>query len=300
MKNNITKPLNKKDLFNLIQNYFFIVVGLFIYAFAWSAFIIPSHLTGGGMVGVATILHFAFGTPIGMVNLILNGILIIIAFRILGTRFIVTTIICVFLVSVFFDVLGLYFTEPLIKDDILTCTLVGGALSAIGIGIAISNGGNSGGTDIIVLIISKYKNISYGKTSMMINIVIIACLIFVEPDNIENVLYSYLNMFISTLTSDLVIGGFRQSFQIMVFSPKNESIAERISNEVSRGVTIMRAYGWYSKKEQDVLITMVHRTEKYPVMRIVKQEDPNAFISISKVQGVFGKNFEELKISSKK
>jgi uncharacterized membrane-anchored protein YitT (DUF2179 family) len=300
MKHNIAKPLNKVDIFNLIQSYFFIIVGLFIYVFAWTAFIIPSHLAGGGVAGIATILHFAFDTPIGITNLVINGVLIVIAFRILGTRFIIKTMICTFLVSVSFDVFGLYFTEPLIKDDILTCTLVGGVLSALGLGIAISNGGNSGGTDIVVLMLSKYRNISYGKTTMMINIAIIASLIFVDPDDVEKLLYSYLNMFITTLLSDYVIGGFRQSFQIMVFSQNNENIAKRISDEINRGVTMMRAYGWFTHKDQDVLITMVHRTEKHTVMRIVKQEDPNAFISVSKVQGVFGKNFDELKISSKK
>ncbi|MDR2010574.1 MAG: YitT family protein [Bacteroidales bacterium] len=293
------KKIKKEDLFNTIQNYFFIVVGLFIYAFGWSAFIIPSHLTGGGVAGLSTILHFAFGTPIGMMNLIINGILIAVAFKILGPRFIIKTIICTVLVSVFFDVLTPQFPEPLIKDNLLTCTLLGGALSAIGIGLVITNGGNSGGTDIIVLMISKYRNISYGKTSMMINIIIIALLILVEKD-IEKLLYSYLNMIIGTTMSDLVIGGFRQSFQIMVFSPSNDKIAERISKEAGRGVTILKGYGWFTQKEQDVLVTMLHRTEKYAVMRIIKQEDPNAFVSVSKVQGVFGKNFEELKISSKK
>lgn len=293
------KSLTKKDIFNVIQNYFFVVVGLFLYAFAWSAFIIPSQLTGGGVAGLATIIHFAFGTPIGMVNLIINGILIAIAFRVLGSRFIIKTIICTVLVSVFFDVLGPLFEEPLVKDNLLTCTLLGGALSALGLGIVIANGGNSGGTDIVVLMISKYRNISYGKTNMMINIIIIALLVFVDPD-VEKLLYSYLNMIIGSTMSDFVIGGFRQSFQIMVFSPKNDSIAERIGKEINRGVTLLKAHGWYSQKDQNVLVTMLHRTEKYAVMRIIKQEDPDAFISVSKVQGVFGKNFDELKVSTKK
>lgn len=292
------KSLNRKDAFNVIQSYFFIVLGLFLYAFAWAAFIIPSNLTGGGIAGLATIIHYAIDMPIGVLNLILSAILIAIAFRVLGLKFIISTIISTVILSVFFDVLTPFFTKPLVSD-VLTCTLIGGCLSAVGLGIIIASGGNSGGTDIIVLMISKYRNISYGKTSMFINVIIIAMLIFVKND-IENLLFSYINMLITTMMSDFVIDGFRQSYQIMVFSPQNETIASRISKEINRGVTLMRAYGWYSHKDQDVLITMIHRIEKHEIMRIIKQEDPNAFISVSKVQGVYGKNFDELKVSSNK
>lgn len=293
------RRLKKIDIFNSIQNWFLIVIGLFVYCFGWSAFIIPHGLAGGGIIGISTILHYAFDTHIGWVNLIMNGILMIIAFKILGWRFFVRTMICIVLVSVFFEILVPYFPEPLIKDSLLTCTIIGGGLSAVGIGLAITNGGNTGGTDIIVLMIGKFRNIAYGKTSLIINILVIASLYLVSRD-IQTLLYSYLYMIISTTLCDYVIGGFNQSYQIMVFSNKNNIIASRINSELRRGVTIINGYGWYTKNDQEVLITMVHRTEKHSVMRIIKQEDQHAFISVSKVQGVYGENFDELKISAKK
>ncbi|MDR2836900.1 MAG: YitT family protein [Bacteroidales bacterium] len=289
----------KFDIFNSIQSWFLIILGLFIYTFGWSAFLIPIKLAGGGVLGIVTILHYALNTPIGWMNLAINAILIIIALKILGFKFIIKTIICIFIVSVFFEILIPLFPEPLLKDNILTCTIIGSGLSALGIGLAIANGGNTGGTDIVVLMLGKYKNISYGKTSLIINVLIIASLYFVTK-NIETLLYSYLNMIISTLLCDYVIGGFNQSYQIMVFSNKNNLIAARISTELTRGVTLLNGYGWYTKNDQEVLITMVHRTEKHAVMRIIKHEDPNAFISFSKVQGVYGKNFDELKVKTKK
>lgn len=293
------KDFSKRGIFNSIKTWFLIVLGLFIYSFGWSAFLIPSKLAGGGVIGVATILHYALPQylDIGWVNLAINAILMIIAIRILGFRFVIKTAICIVIVSIFFHFLVPLFDKPLIDDGLLSVTFFGGGLSALGVGLAISNGGNTGGTDIIIFLVGKYRNISYGKTSLMINVLIIASLYIVSQD-IKTLLYSYLNMIISTTLTDYVIGSFGQSFQIMVFSEKNNIIAERINSEVRRGVTIISGYGWYTKHEQNVLITMTHRVEKFAVMRIVKQENPNAFVSISKVHGVYGKNFDEIKIKT--
>lgn len=295
------KKFTKRSIIASIKTWLFIVLGLFVYSFGWSAFLIPAKLTGGGVVGLATILHYAFPVylDVGWVNLVINAVLIIIAFRILGFRFVIKTAICILIVSIFFHFMVPLFDKPLIDDSLLSVTFFGGGLSALGIGLAISNGGNSGGTDIIVFLVGKFKNISYGKTSLMINVLVIASLYLVSQD-IKTLLYSYLNMIIATTLSDYVIGSFGQSYQIMVFSAKNNIIAERINSEIKRGVTIINGYGWYTKHEQDVLITMTHRVEKFAVMRIIKQEDPNAFVSISKIQGVYGKNFDEIKIKTKK
>lgn len=304
MNATLTPKRRKGHVWRTIRDYAFIVFGLFLFAFGWTVFLIPNNLTGGGVAGVATLIYFASKIPVGLSTLILNGILVAISFKVLGARFSIITICCTVVLSFFFDGIQRFveayphvFAE--FNADIFMCSVIGGVLAALGVGIVLTYGGNTGGTDIIVLMIGKYRNIAYGKTSLQINIFIVALSFLVFRD-FKLLIYSYIALVVNNLTSDLVLGGYQQSLQVMIFSKKSAPIADRIGREINRGVTVMRAYGWYSKVEQDVLMVILHRTEKFRTMQIIKEEDPNAFISVSKVQGVFGENFDELKVSPPK
>ena len=175
------------------------------------------------------------------------------------------------------------------------CAIIGGGLAGAGIGLAFSMGGNSGGTDIIALILNKYYNISPGKVIMYLDIVIIGCSFFVSG-SIENVVYGYVQMGVMTYALDLVIDGSKQSYQIMVFSQYTKEIADRIGNEVGRGVTLLDGWGWFSKSNQKVLLVIARKVDKQTIMEIIQNSDPKAFISVAKVHGVYGKNFEKLKL----
>lgn len=276
-----------------IKNYIFIIIGLIIYTIGYSAFLVPCRLTGIGISGLATVIYFGLHIPIGVSILVLNAILILMSMKILGRRFVMITIICTVLSSVMFSLIQPMFTEQIV-DDILLNTFLGIVITGIGVGMTIYNGGNTGGTDIIILMIMKFRNIAYGKFSTYINVLIIASSWLVVPD-IEKLIYSYVYMFGFSFVTDIVINGYRQTYQIMIFSDRSNVIGDRISNEIKRGVTIIKAAGWYSKKDKDVLLVMAHRTDKHDIMQIIKEEDPKAFISIAKVEGVFGQNFDELK-----
>ena len=162
-------------------------------------------------------------------------------------------------------------------------------------GICFSMGGNTGGTDIIALIVSRYYNISPGKVIMLIDLVIIGCTFFVSH-SLDKVIYGYIVMVSCTYVLDMVIYGNKQSYQIMVFSRHNEEIGEAVTREVGRGATLLDAEGLYSHQSTKVLLMMVHRTDKPHVMRIIHRIDQDAFISVSKAQGVYGTNFEKLKL----
>lgn len=303
MNATLSKEKGKSKILMHARNILFIVFGLFLFAFGWTVFLIPSELTGGGVAGVATLIYYLTKFPIGVATLVINGILVAISFKVLGARFSLVTIFCTVVLSGFFDLIQyLVGAYPVffgsLTDDIFMCSIVGGVLAALGVGIVINYGGNTGGTDIIVLMMGKYRNISYGRASLQINIFIVASSFLVFHD-IKLLIYSFITLVVYNLTSDIVIGGYQQSLQLMVFSQNNAAIADRISSEVQRGVTIIKGYGWYSKAESDILVVILHRTEKFRTMQIIKEEDPDAFISVSKVQAVFGKNFEELKVSVK-
>ncbi|MDD2622844.1 MAG: YitT family protein [Bacteroidales bacterium] len=290
----IHKHLTKEVIFNEIKNYFFIFLGLFIFSFAWSAFLIPHQLTGGGISGISAILYFATGFPIGITVLIGNIILVLISIKILGKEFALRTIICSVMLSIAFSIMKPFFPKPLV-DDMFLCSLIGAMLSGVGVGMALNNGGNTGGTDIIALMIGKYRSISYGRLTLYINVFIVASS-FLIVGSVEKLVYSFVVMIAYTFASDLVLDGFRQTYQIMVFSQKNQAIADQINTQLKRGATMIKGYGSYSKKETDILLVIAHKGDKRNIIRIIKHIDKSAFISIAKANSVYGKNFDEIKL----
>jgi uncharacterized membrane-anchored protein YitT (DUF2179 family) len=198
------------------------------------------------------------------------------------------------MVSFFMGIGQQIFVKPLV-DDLFMSAMIGGALSAFGVGIAISFGGNAGGTDIIAMMVAKYRNISYGRMSLYTNILIVGSSYFIVH-SVEKLVYSMVVMFIYIFISDIVIDGYRQTFQFMVFSKKNQEIADKVMLEIGRGATFIKAYGSYSKEESDVLLIIAHRNDRVRIMRAIKETDNEAFVSIAKTSSVFGKNFDSIKL----
>lgn len=287
------KPTTKK-VFSEIEKYFFICLGLAIFSFGWTAFLIPNQITGGGISGISAIIYFATGIPVAASSLVLNLILVAIAWKILGRRFCIDTLICSVILSLMLQVGQSIFVAPLVPDDPFMCAIIGAALSGVGIGMALTNGGNTGGTDIIVLMIAKYRKVSYGRTSLYLNILIVLSSILTTHDPVLLV-YSTVVLFAYIFVSDIVIDGYRQTFQFMVFSSKNHEIADRINKDLHRGATFLKGVGSYNKQETEVLLIVSHRSDRANIIRIIKEVDSSAFISVSKVQSVFGKNFEDIK-----
>ncbi|MCQ2263883.1 MAG: YitT family protein [Bacteroidales bacterium] len=288
------KPSTKR-IFQEIEKYFFICLGLAIFAFGWTAFLIPQQITGGGISGISAIIYFACDKiPVAVSSLVLNLILVAIAWRILGRRFCIDTLICSVILSLMLQAGQMIFPEALVPDDPFMCAAIGAVLSGVGIGMALTNGGNTGGTDIIVLMIAKYRKVSYGRTSLYLNILIVLSSILITHDPVKLV-YSTVVLFIYIFVSDIVIDGYRQTFQFMVFSNKNHEIADRINKDLHRGATFLKGTGSYNRQETEVLLIISHRSDRANIIRIIKEVDSSAFISVSKVQSVFGKNFEEIK-----
>lgn len=288
------KKLTFKKVLQEAKNYFFIFLGLAMFTFGWSAFLTPYEVSGGGVAGAASILYFATKIPIGLTTFTLNAILIAIAWKILGTKFCVNSLICTVVMSVFFSIFQPLFPKPLV-DDMFMSVIIGSAIAAYGIGMTINWGGNTGGVDIIALMVGKYRNISYGRVSLLSNVVIVGSSFFVLHD-VQRLVYSFVVLLVSIIISDLVIDGYRQTYQFMVFSPKNHEIAQKINSSLHRGATFLKGYGSYNQQESDVLLIVAHKTDKGAITRIIKDIDPNAFITISKTASVFGKNFDNIKI----
>ncbi|MDY5969453.1 MAG: YitT family protein [Bacteroidales bacterium] len=281
------------------MSYVIITFGLALYTFAWSAFMLPCKIISGGVTGLSSIVYFLLGIPMGITSFVINLIFLLLGFKFLGAKFGINTIYGIVMSSVFLIMWqqGLH-VENLFDvkqfGDFM-CSLIGGALCGIGIGLTFNNGGNSGGTDIIALILSKYYPISPGRVILLIDVVIIGCGFFVSHQ-LEKIVFGYIVMITMTYVLDMVIDGNKQNYQITVFSQKTDEIGETITKEVGRGATLLEARGCYTKEPQQVLMVLVHRTDRAQVLQLIHRIDPDAFISINKAEGVYGKNFEKLKL----
>lgn len=279
--------------FSAVRSHLIITFGLLLNALAWTAFLIPAEITGGGITGVSTLIFYATGFPLGIMYLIINAILILISIKILGTNFGVKTIFSVVVLAFFLSLLQRYINKPIVNDTFLS-TVIGGILGGAGIGIVFSQGSSTGGTDIIAMIINKYRNINPGRVILYLDIFIIASS-FLIFGSLEKIVYGYVAMGLTSYTIDLLFTGSKQSVQMFIFSKKYDLIADRIGKELGRGVTIIDGHGWYTGEETKVLLVMVKKPEASSIFRIIKEVDQNAFMSVNNVMGVYGQGFERIR-----
>jgi len=278
-----------------LKSYLIIALGLAIYSFGWTAFMIPSEIIGGGVSGIGTLIYYASGEtiPVGASYFVINCFLIIIALKILGPKFGAKTVYAIILGSVFLSIQQKFITAPLV-DDKFMATILGGILGGAGVGITISQGGSSGGTDIIAMIINKYRNISPGRIILYIDVFIIASSYFIFND-VPTIVYGYVSMGVASYAIDMAISGSKQSAQMFIITKDHETLADEIGLKINRGISVIDAMGWYSKENKKMLMVVVRKHETPQVFKIVKQHDPDAFISMGSVMGVYGFGFEEIR-----
>ncbi len=285
---------NLKSKLFFIEDYFTITLGLLLYALSWTLFILPAQITGGGVSGIGAVIYYATGFPVGVTYLLVNVVLVIIAIRILGSNFGIKTIYSMAIVSVVLTFSQHLMKTPLIDDTFLSSVL-GGGLGGVGLGIVFSRGGSTGGTDIIAAIINKYRNISPGRIILYCDVIIIASSYFVLG-SIDKLVYGYVAMAVTSYALDSVLSGANRSAQMLIFSQKYDEIADFINQQKYRGVTVIEGTGWYTKENVKVVISVVRKRETGAIFRKIKEIDPNAFISMGSVMGVYGQGFDQLKL----
>ena len=296
-----------------------IAVGLLINTLAWNLFLIPHEVAGGGATGIAAIVMYATkgllpaevqaffsmlgmesvggGIPITVTFFAINAILLIASIRILGFQFSIRSIFGVLCLTVwlwipFRDLYQQFTGEPFPLFDPFMSSIMAGIILGIGMGMAFTNNGSSGGTDIIAKIINKYRTVTLGRALLFTDVAIICSSGFLPDAGIDRVIYGLIAMTVTSITLDLYINGIRQSVQFFIFSTKYDQIADAITQKVHRGVTVIDSQGWFSKKNSKVIVLIARRNQSTQIFRLIKDIDPDAFISQSAVIGVYGKGFE--------
>lgn len=289
----ITKQ-NIQQLYYSLQDYVFILLGLLMYSFGWTGFILSNEIVTGGVTGICALIFFATGIPVSVSYIVINVVLLAIAFKILGGKFLVKTIFGVVALSLLLSLFQWIFTEPLLKDQPFMSIVIGAMLCGAGLGFVFSGNGSTGGTDIIAAIVNKYKHVSIGRAMILCDFIIIGSSYFLFH-SIDKIVFALVEMLICNYMLDLVLNGNRQSVQFLIFSQKYPEIADRINHDMDRGCTILDGMGWYSKKPVKVIVLIAKKSESVTIFRIVKSVDKRAFISQSTVRGVYGEGFDEIK-----
>ncbi|MBP5374066.1 MAG: YitT family protein [Bacteroidales bacterium] len=322
--------LIKKSALTHIKEWLMVTLGILMYTTGWSIFLIPNNLVGGGVSGISSIIQYATqgAVQMGYSYFVINAILIVLSLIILGMGFGAKTIYAIVLASV-----SLRFLPGVIPPEIintlslqngkLMSVLMGGLMAGLGIGMSISNGGSTGGTDIIALIYTKYHNVSPGRVILLLDFVIIVSSLLIpsyvqdlDPatglplvdadgkplthlmpfaDKITTVVYGLILVTVNSYVLDMYISGSRQSVQLFILSKEYEKLADVITQDLHRGVTVLDGHGWYTKQESKVLIVVARKADLNLLLRCIKQIDPHAFLSVSSVNGVYGKGFETIK-----
>ncbi|WP_372933137.1 YitT family protein [Mariniphaga sediminis] len=285
--------MNKKQA-SALKDYIFITFGLLLFALGWLVFLIPSEITGGGISGVGAVLYFAAKIPVSATYLSINVVLVLIAIKILGANFGVKTIYSILTLSLFFALFQGLVKEPIV-DDMFLSAVLGGMACGIGLGVVFSQGGSTGGTDIFAMIVNKYRNISPGRIILYCDAIIIASSYFVFQSP-EKLVYGYVSMWVVSYSLDSFLSGANRSAQMFIVSKKYEKIADFINNEAIRGVTILDGTGWYTRENSKIIMSVVRKKETSLIFRKIKEIDPEAFITMASVMGVYGKGFDKIKL----
>mgnify|MGYP003521311336 FL=1 len=288
-----------------IKEYVIMTLGMFMYAFGWVACVIPAGGMGGGATGLSMLLNAVFPSiTMGTFVFAINVVLLIVAGFIVGWNFGIKTIYCIIVLSIAMDSWGyilppnilVEYTQNIDSHNILL-VILGAVIAGSGVAVCFSQGGSTGGTDIVAMIINKYKTISYGKIVISSDFFIIGCSLFVASDlatGIATVIYGYIMIAVYGYTVDLIQSGSQQSSQIFIISPKYQQIADIINNDAHRGVTIIDGTGWYTKKESKIVMVVCRKRDASMILKLVRTIDADAFITMGSVMGVYGKGFEAL------
>ncbi len=291
-----------------LKDYVNITLGLMLYTFGFTVFLLPYEIVTGGIAGIGAVVFYATKFPVQYTFFIINAVLIVAALKILGLKFLLKTIYATFALTFLLEVAQDIVIQPdgtfykLMGEGndfmslVIGCTLTGTSLAVVFL-----NNGSTGGTDIIAAAVNKYRNISLGRVILLIDVCIIGSCLFIDtfgPVEVrcQKVIFGFCTMFIECSMLDYVMSWRRQSVQFLIFSNKYQEIANAIAMTTEHSLTLLDGHGWYSGKPSKVICLLAKKSESVTIFRLIKSIDPDAFVSQSSVIGVYGEGFDKIKV----
>lgn len=304
--------MTRQEFLYEVKDYVNITLGLLLYTFGFTLFLLPYQIVTGGISGIGAIVFYSTGFPVQYTFFIINAVLIVLALKILGWKFLTKTIYATFMLTLFLEIFQDIITMPngefykiLGENNDFMSLLIGCMMTGTALAIVFLNNGSTGGTDIVAAVLNKFHNITLGKALIMIDICIIGSCLFVDSFGAidlrcRKVVFGLCTMVIECLMLDYVMFWQRQSVQFLIFSKKYQEIAYEITRITDHTLTILDGHGYYTGKPTKVICLLAKKRESLLIFRIVKSIDPNAFVSQSAVIGVYGEGFDAIKVNIKK
>ncbi|MGI6242397.1 MAG: YitT family protein [Prevotella sp.] len=290
-----------KTFYRSIHDYFIITLAMLIGVVGLNLFLLPNEITMGGIVGIASIIYWGTDIPVQDSYFVLNALLLIVALWTLGWKFCAKTIYAVVVFTIGTTLMQ-HYMDPnlhLLADQKFMACIVGGVFMGASVGLGLSAGGSTGGSDVVASIVHKYRDVSLGRIILLCDVTIITSSYLVLRDW-EKVLYSYVLMFVIAFCVDYVVNSLRQSVQFFIISDKYEEIGEAINKIANRGCSTLSGSGFYSKKDIKVIFCIAKKSESSFIFDLIDEIDPDAFVSQSAVIGVYGQGFDRVKVKKKK
>lgn len=303
--------MTKQDLIYEVRDYFNITLGLMLYTLGFTVFLLPYEIVTGGIAGISAIVFYSTGFPVQYTFFIINAALIILALKTLGWKFLTKTIYATFMLTFMLELAQEIVVQPdatfyklLGEGNDFMSLVIGCIITGTALAVVFLNNGSTGGTDIVAAVVNKFHNISLGKALIMVDFCIIGSCLFIDSFGaidlrFRKVVFGLCTMLIECLMLDYVMYWQRQSVQFMIFSKKYQEIAFAISRKTDHTLTILDGHGFWTGRPTKVLCLLAKKRESVQIFRIVKQIDPNAFVSQSSVIGVYGEGFDEMKVKVK-
>ncbi|MGO4541424.1 YitT family protein [Paenibacillus sp. 2TAB19] len=275
----------KKRLLDIL----IIVGGAFLFALGVNLFVIPNELGEGGVTGITIILYYLFEWSPGIVNLVINGLLLIVGYRFLDRTAVLYTIIAVASNSLFLVLTDHWRIE---SDEIVVNAIFGGMFVGIGIGMIIRVGGTTAGTTILARIANKYLDWNISYALLFFDLIVAFSSFFII--GAKALMLTIIMLYIGTKVMDFIIEGVNPKKAVTIISKEHQKIADQVITVMDRGVTIMHGQGYYTKNKQEILYIVISKQELSTLKKIVKSADKNAFITIHDVRDVFGEGFIDI------
>lgn len=291
--------MNAKKIQTLLVDILFDIAGSILIGISVNCFTAPNHMAPGGVTGIATLINYLSGLPIGTVSFLFNVPLMIIAFKYLGVRFSAYTMKSMTILSVCVDMVALVMEKVgyagYIGDPILAA-LAGGVLTGVGLAIVFMRGSTTGGLDIVSRLLKrKFPHMSMGRLLFLADFCVLTASVLIYR-NLGSGLYGIICIFTNSRMLDAVLYSGDRGKSIMIVSEKSHEIAKAINNDVRRGVTLLSGQGAYSEQDRQIVLCAV-RDNQYPsVKRVVHNIDPNAFIIVNEATEILGMGFRPIEI----
>jgi uncharacterized membrane-anchored protein YitT (DUF2179 family) len=273
------------------KNALLILIGCAINGLAYAMFLIPHHFVPGGVSGIAMIVNYFAGLPVGALIMVLNVPVFLLGLKTMGKKYVVNSLAGMVISSVFIDLFHEVLKLPSATGNPVLASIYGGVMLGVGLGIVFRGRASTGGSDIIGMVLSKYTGMSLGYGIMVTDFLVISAS-GLALHSLEAPLYGYLVLFLSTKVIDMILEGWNYSKLVIITSTRVDEIADFILRGLDRSGTALRSRSLYLNREGEIILTVIHRKQLADLRRFIKKADPEAFVIINDTYDVLGKGFK--------